>query len=141
MQSNGNRRHSTLAVALYELLNPIYLGFFVAAWIFDIIYLNSTEVYWTQASSWLIALGLFIAIIPRLINLVQVWVGVSYPQGSAIKMHFWLNLIAIVLSIFNAFIHSRDVWAVVPAGVTLSTIVVALLLIANLQLALRDRTA
>ncbi|MCP1436955.1 putative membrane protein [Erwinia persicina] len=141
MTSQVTSRHSTFAVAVYSLFHPVPLGFFVAGWIFDIIYLYSTEIFWTQAASWLIAIGLIIAIIPRLINLVQVWVGVSYPQGSAIKVHFWAYLLAIILEIFNAFIHSRDAWAVVPAGVILSTLAVVLMLFANVQLAVRDRTA
>ena len=141
MNPNATRRHSALAVALYEFLNPIPLGFFTAAWIFDIIYLNSPHPMWTQSASWLIAFGLIIAIIPRLINLVQVWVGVSWPQTSPVKIHFWANLLAIVLAIFNAFVHSRDAYAVAPAGVILSTLVVALLCLANIQLALRLRSA
>lgn len=140
MSSQAPSRHSSLAVALYSLLNPVPLGFFVAAWMFDIIYIYSTEIVWTRAASWLIAIGLVIAIIPRLINLVQVWVGHSYPQGSAIKIHFWAWLLAIVLAVFNAFVHSRDAFAVVPTGAILSTLVVIVLLFANVQLALRTRT-
>lgn len=140
MNPFATRRHSALAVALYELLNPVPLGFFAAAWIFDIIYLNSYNSMWTKSASWLIAFGLIIAIIPRLINLVQVWVGASWAQTSPVKIHFWANLVAIVLAIFNAFVHSRDAYAVVPAGVILSTLVVALLCLANIQLALRLRT-
>lgn len=141
MKTDPRSGNSAIAVALYELFNPVPLGFFVAAWIFDIIYLKSFVVMWTHTASWLIAIGLVIAIIPRLINLVQVWVGHAYPQGSAIKVHFWLNLLAILLAILNAFVHSRDAWAVVPMGVILSTLVVVLLLLANVQLALRQRTA
>jgi uncharacterized membrane protein len=118
-------QNSALAVGFVSLLDPLPIGFFTAA----------------QAASWLIVFGLLIAIIPRLINLVQVWVGTSYPQSSAVKLHFWASALAIILSIFNAFIHSRDAFAVVPAGVTLSSLVVLLLLIANLQLALRQRKA
>lgn len=140
MSSHAPSHNSALAVALYSLLNPLPLGFFVAAWMFDIIYIYSTEIVWTRAASWLIAFGLVIAIIPRLINLVQVWVGHSYPQGSAIKIHFWAWLLAIVLAVFNAFVHSRDAFAVVPTGAILSTLVVLLLLFANVQLALRTRT-
>ncbi|WLS80756.1 hypothetical protein Q3V30_09875 [Erwinia pyri] len=140
MSTQVPSRNSTLAIALYSLLNPVPLGFFVAAWIFDIIYVYSTEVFWTHAASWLIAFGLILAIIPRLINLVQVWVGHAYPQGSAVKLHFWAWLLAIVLAILNAFIHSRDAYAVVPAGVILSTLVVLLLLFSNVQYALRTRT-
>ncbi|MEI2264607.1 DUF2231 domain-containing protein [Erwinia sp. CGal63] len=141
MTSQATSRHSTFAVALYALFHPVPLGFFVGGWIFDIIYIYSTEILWTRAASWLIAIGLVIAIIPRLINLVQVWIGASYPQGSAVKVHFWAYLLAIVLEIFNAFIHSRDAFAVVPAGVILSTLAVVLMLFANVQLAVRDRAA
>lgn len=141
MNPFATRRHSALAVALYEFLNPIPLGFFVAAWIFDLIYLQSYNPMWTKSASWLIAFGLIIAIIPRLINLVQVWVGASWPQTSPVKIHFWANLLAVVLAILNAFVHSRDAWAVVPAGAILSTLVVALLCLANMQLALRLRNA
>ncbi|CAK6493119.1 hypothetical protein PANNVG_01816 [Pantoea sp. Nvir] len=128
---------SAFAVALYTLLEPVPLGFFVAAWIFDIIYLNSYVVEWTHAASWLIAIGLVIAIIPRLIALIDLFRGSSRAE----KVHFWLTLLAIVLAIVNAFVHSRDAYAVVPSGVTLSTCVVVLMLIANVQLALRQRIA
>lgn len=130
---------SRVAIALYELLNPLPLGFFTAAWIFDILYLKSFQIMWTDAASWLIAIGLVLAIVPRLINLVQVWLTQRPLATAAVKIHFWLWLVAIVLAIFNAFVHSRDAYAVVPLGVILSTAVVALLLIANVQLALRTR--
>ncbi len=128
-------------VALYELLNPVPLGFFVAAWIFDILYMKTFSQMWNDAANWLIVIGLLIAIIPRIINAVLVWSGPKYSQGSPVKIHFWLSLLAIVLAIFNAFIHSRDAYAVVPMGVILSTLVVILLLLSNVQLALRERTA
>lgn len=128
---------SAFAVALYTLFEPVPLGFFVAAWIFDIIYLNSFVVEWTHAASWLIAIGLVIAIVLRLIALIDLFRGSSRAE----KVHFWITLLAIALAIVNAFVHSRDAYAVVPSGVTLSTLVVALMLIANVQLALRQRTA
>ncbi|MBP2171463.1 putative membrane protein [Erwinia toletana] len=141
MKANGNRQHSALAVAIYELLNPLPLGFFVAGWIFDIIYLYSYEIFWVQGASWLIVMGLLLAIIPRLINLAQLWITRSILPQPGVRFHFWANALAIVLAIVNAFIHSRDAWAAMPAGVTLSTLVVVLLSLANLQLALRQRTA
>lgn len=128
---------SAFAVTLYALLEPLPLGFFSAAWLFDIIYMRGFEIMWTDAASWLIAFGLVIAILPRLISLVYLFRGSSAPE----KTHFWLSLLAIILAVLNAFIHSRDGYAVVPLGVILSTLVVALLLLANVQLALRQRTA
>lgn len=137
MQPHPNSARRGVATALYELLNPIPLGFFVAAWIFDILYMKTFITMWTDAANWLIVLGLIIAVIPRLINLFEVWTGPKSVSDSALKLHFWLNLVAVVLAIFNAFIHSRDAYAVVPAGVILSTLVVVLLLLGNVQLAFR----
>lgn len=133
MQTLSGPSRATLA--LYELFNPLPTGFFVAAWIFDILYLKTFQIMWTDAASWLIAIGLLIAILPRLISLMQVWVTQRHSVTNAEKIHFWLWLLAI----FNAFVHSRDAYAVVPLGVILSTAVVILLLIAHLQLALRTR--
>lgn len=137
MQTLSGPSRTTLA--LYELFNPLPTGFFVAAWIFDILYIKTFQIMWTDAASWLIAIGLLIAIIPRLIHLVQVFVTQRHRTSGAEKLHFWLWLVAIVLAIFNAFVHSRDAYAVVPSGVILSTAVVILLLIAHVQLALRTR--
>lgn len=141
MNATATPPKANFGTLLYEWLNPIPLGFFVAAWLFDVIYLYSTEIFWTQAASWLIAFGLVIAIIPRLISLAQVWPSRARHYSGAVKLHFWIWALAVILSIFNAFIHSRDGWAVVPVGVILSSVVVVLLFIANVQLALRQRAA
>ncbi|AWQ18843.1 hypothetical protein C1N63_08395 [Pantoea ananatis] len=128
---------SAVAVTLYALLEPVPLGFFVAAWLFDIIYMKTFIILWSISASWLIAIGLVIAILPRIISLVYMFRGSTAPE----KTHFWLSLVAIILAIANAFIHSRDAYAVVPTATILSTLVVILLLLANVQLALRQRTA
>ena len=64
----------------------------------------------------------------------------SRPGGSptrADKLDFWLNLFAIVAAIFNAFVHSRDAYAVVPAGVWLSACTVILLSIGRIVVAVQ----
>jgi len=128
---------SAVAVTLYALLEPVPLGFFVAAWLFDIIYMKTFIILWSISASWLIAIGLVIAILPRIISLIYMFRGSTAPE----KTHFWLSLVAIILAIANAFIHSRDAYAVVPTAAILSTLIVILLLLANVQLALRQRTA
>lgn len=128
---------SAVAVTLYALLEPVPLGFFLAAWLFDIIYMKTFIILWSISASWLIAIGLVIAILPRIISLIYMFRGSTAPE----KTHFWLSLVAIILAIANAFIHSRDAYAVVPTAAILSTLVVILLLLANVQLALRQRTA
>ena len=51
------------------------------------------------------------------------------------------NLIAIVVAIFNAFVHSRDAYAVIPAGVWLSVLTVVLLAAAQIVMAVAHPVA
>ena len=135
MSSRAAPRRSVVANAIYELLNPVPFGFFVATLIFDIIYARSAEVMWGKGAAWLVTFGLLFAVIPRLINLVQVWITGGRYSTKADKLDFWLNLSAIVAAIFNAFVHSRDAYAVVPTSVWLSICTVVLLSIAHVVIA------
>ena len=128
-------RRSIVAEGLYGLLNPIPFGCFVAALIFDIIYSRSAEILWDKAAAWLIVFGLLFAVVPRLINLAQVWITSRRTATSADKLDFWLNLLAIIAAIINAFVHSRDAYAVVPTGLWLSICTVALLSIGHIVVA------
>lgn len=128
-------RRSVVANAVFGLLNPIPFGCFVAALIFDITYANSGVILWDKASAWLITIGLLFAVIPRIINLVQVWVTGRQTSLRAEKIDFFLYLIAVIVAIFNAFVHSRDAYAVVPAGVWLSLCTVVLIAIGNVVMA------
>jgi uncharacterized membrane protein len=132
---------SILANAAYGLLNPIPFGFFVAALIFDIIYVRTAGVLWNKGAAWLIVFGLLIAVIPRFVNLAQVWITSRQVARRADKLDFWLNLLAIVAAIFNAFVHSRDAYSVVPAGVWLSVCTVILLSIGHVVMAVHHSAA
>jgi uncharacterized membrane protein len=131
---------SIVAESIYGLLNPIPFGCFVAALIFDIIYSNSAVMLWDKGAAWLIVFGLLFAVVPRLVNLTQVWITSRRSATRADKLDFWLNLFAILVSIINAFVHSRDAYAVVPTGLWLSAGAVILLSISHVVLAV-ERTA
>ncbi|MBW8822668.1 MAG: hypothetical protein JF567_00230 [Xanthomonadales bacterium] len=128
---------SVLANALYGLLNPLPFGFFAAALIFDAIYARTAGVLWNKGAAWLIAFGLLIAVIPRLVNLAQVWITSRQLARRGDRIDFWLNLLAIVAAIFNAFVHSRDAYAVFPAGVLLSACTVILLSASHVLMAVQ----
>jgi uncharacterized membrane protein len=133
-------RRSVVAESIYGLLNPIPFGCFVAALIFDIIYAETAVIMWEKGAAWLIAFGLLFAIVPRLLNLTHVWITFRRTATHTDKLDFWLNLIAIVAAIVNAFVHSRDAYAVVPAGRWLSACTVILLSLAHIVVAAQRAT-
>lgn len=124
------RSPSRLAIFLMNLFDPAAYGAFIAAFCFDVIYFMTQEIFWVKGASWLNFFGLLLAIIPRLINLYQVWISRSITRVNAARRSFWLNAVAIVVAVFNAFIHSRDAWGVMPAGLILSGVTVAFLVLA-----------
>jgi uncharacterized membrane protein len=125
-------RRSIVADGLYGLFNPIPFGCFVAALIFDVLYSKSAEILWDKGAAWLIVFGLLFAVVPRLVNLAQVWITSRRTATRADRLDFWLNLLAIIAAIVNAFVHSRDAYAVVPTGLWLSICTVALLSIGRI---------
>jgi len=138
MNSHVAPQRSVVASAAYGVLNPIPFGCFVAALIFDLIYARSAEVMWNKSAAWLILFGLLFAVIPRVINLAQVWVTSRKFARSADRLDFWLNLLAVASAILNAFVHSRDAFAVVPAGIWLSLATVVLLAIGHALIAVQN---
>jgi uncharacterized membrane protein len=115
-------------------------AYFSAALVTDLVYWQIPNVMWERFSIWLIVAGLIlagIAVIAYLIDLAgrrkierPAWPGVV---GYAV---------AVLLSVINAFVHSRDGYtAVVPTGVMLSgSVVVVLLLTALTRMALANRS-
>jgi uncharacterized membrane protein len=133
-------RRSIVAESIYGLLNPIPFGCFVAALIFDTLYSNSAVMLWDKGAAWLIVFGLLFAVVPRLVNLTQVWITSRRSATRADKLDFWLNFFAILVAIINAFVHSRDAYAVVPTGLWLSACTVILLSISLIVVAVERTT-
>ena len=128
---------SITAAVVFDLLNPIPFGFFVGALIFDAVYANSADSLWVKSASWLIAIGLLFAVVPRLINLVRVWFPGPRPSTARDKGAFFLYLLGIAAAIVNAFVHGRDAYATIPEGLLLSILTVALLVLGNVLVTLQ----
>ena len=117
--------------AFYNVLNPVPFGFFVAALVFDAAYFATAEVMWGKSAAWLISLGLLFAFLPCVVDLFRVWLL----RRAAARVSSLLKFAGIVLAIFNAFVHSRDAYAVMPAGLWLSIATVLLLALGEALLA------
>lgn len=135
MRTETHTSRFSVTSAIFDVLDPIPFGFFVAALIFDILYANTYTILWVKAAAWLISIGLVFAIIPQLINLGRTWFGKRRVRTRNLAINFWLQVIAIVAAIFNAFVHSRDAYATMPAGVWLSILTVLAMVIGRIVLA------
>jgi uncharacterized membrane protein len=123
MKEHSSYRFS-LPSAIFNLLDPVPFGFFVGALIFDICYAKTAEILWAKSASWLVTLGLVFAILPQLINLAVVWFKKNRVRSRGQVINFWLNVVAIVAALINAFVHSRDAYAIIPDAVWLSILTV-----------------
>ncbi|MDR5755176.1 MULTISPECIES: DUF2231 domain-containing protein [unclassified Caballeronia] len=132
----GSTRLSVIAHAVFQWLDPIPYGLFVGALIFDITYATARNVFWGKSAAWLLTAGLMIAIIPRLLNLGHVWFQRRRPISRAERIEFWLTLFGIIAAIVNAFVHSRDAYAMVPENVILSVVTVLLMSIGHIAIAI-----
>ena len=114
-------------------------AYFVGALVTDLAYWQVPDVVWERFSIWLIAAGLVMA------GLAAIAYAIDLAGGRQIDRPAWPRIIgyalAVSLSLVNAFVHSRDGYtAVVPTGLMLSALVVAVLLLtAGVASALANR--
>jgi uncharacterized membrane protein len=134
MNTEHHSSRFSISSAIFNVLDPIPFGLFAGVLIFDIIYFKTGYILWVKGAAWLVTFGLLFAIIPQLINLALVWFGKRRVRSSNQVLNFWLNVVAIVAALINAFVHSRDAYAVMPAGVWLSVVTVLAMAIGRIIL-------
>ena len=110
---------------IHQMLVPFSIAYFIGAFVTDVTYWRTALVMWERFSVWMIAAGLVIAGAAILAAVVDLLGGRQRPAWVCTLTY----VAAVVLSLFNVFIHSRDGYtAVVPAGLALSAVVTILLL-------------
>lgn len=110
---------------LFASLMSFPAACFLLTLVTDIVYARSYNMAWETFSIWLLTIGLLAALPFVLVGLFQAFVQGLWPSMT-LRIGY---AIVLILSIFNAFIHSRDGYtSVVPSGITLSAIVAVLLL-------------
>ena len=117
---------------------PLHRGFIgagaallIAAFCTDSIYYTNSLWQWANFSAWLITAGLVVTLVAAIFLLIDF---ATRRARRLITGPFILVTAAALLSLVNAFVHSRDAWtSVVPQGILLSTVVTLLLLIAGMR--------
>jgi uncharacterized membrane protein len=124
---------------LHRILVSFSAAYFAGALVTDLVYWQMPDVLWERFSIWLIVAGLFMA------GLAIVAYAIDLAAGRQIDRPAWPRAVgyalAVLLSLINAFVHSRDGYtAVVPTGLMLSgLVIVVLLLTAWISTALANR--
>jgi uncharacterized membrane protein len=115
---------------MHKILVSFSAAYFAGALITDLVYWQIPDVLWERFSIWLIAAGLIMA------GLAAIAYAIDLAGGRQIDRPVWPRVIgyalAVLLSLMNAFIHSRDGYtAVVPTGLMLSGLVIVVLLLTS----------
>ena len=112
------------------MLVPVPIVCFVATFITDLVYWRTAAMLWADMSAWLLTVGLIISVFAVLAGLIDFLAEPRIRQLRAAWIHALGNVTALVLSILNALVHTRDAYtSVVPTGLILSTLVVLILLV------------
>jgi uncharacterized membrane protein len=101
----------------------------IAAFGTDVFYYTTSLWQWSNFSAWLISVGLIVMLVAVILLLIDFATGRARRLN---PMSFALVLAAGLLSLVNAFVHSRDAWtSVVPQGILLSAVSAILLVVAG----------
>jgi uncharacterized membrane protein len=116
--------------AVRPMLVSFPIAYFTAAFVTDLAYWQTADVMWESFSDWLITAGLVTAGFAAIIFVID------FVRGKRSRRLAWPHavgyVLAVLLSLVNAFVHARDGYtAVVPTGLTVSALVVAILLITS----------
>jgi uncharacterized membrane protein len=110
------------------MLVPFPITCFIGALLTDLAYVGSANVMWSNFSIWLITAGLVMGGFAALAGIIDYTGDRRVRAAGPATLHMILNICVFIVELFNAFVHSRDGWtSVVPTGLTLSIISVALL--------------
>lgn len=110
--------------SLFPALMSFPSACFLVTLITDLAYAKSASMAWETFSIWLLTIGLMAAGAIVAIGLIQ-----AFGQGRWPSLILrWGYALALILALFNAFVHSRDGYtSVVPTGLTLSILTVVVL--------------
>jgi uncharacterized membrane protein len=99
----------------------------ISALVTDTFYTQTLLFQWSNFSIWLITGGLVLAGLAALALCVDLMLGRAGPID---RPRFGMVACAALLSLLNAFVHSRDAYtAIVPQGLALSGVVALILLV------------
>lgn len=114
---------------IHVILAAFPIACFTGAFLTDITYAQTYEMMWANFSIWLITVGLVMGVLAAIAGIVDYLAHRKDRSRRSASPHTIGNLLVLILSLVNAFVHSRDAYtSVMPTGLILSGIVAVLVL-------------
>ncbi len=120
-------RYSEAIHPLHAVLLSGSFALYLGALLSDIAYAKTFHIQWSNFASWLIVGGLIfssIALVFAIADLCR-----AHRRVSGVAAYVVLLVASWAVGLFNALMHARDAWAMMPGGLILSiagTILIAL---------------
>jgi uncharacterized membrane protein len=113
---------------VHPVLLPLAAAFLLGAFVTDVLYVQTYLGMWETFSIWLLAAGMVVAFFVGIALLVDL--VFRHRSFRPAWFRLLIGVIGAVLSLINAFVHSRDGYtAVMPTGITLSAVVAVIIVI------------
>jgi uncharacterized membrane protein len=132
MAPHSRNPQSTASIAghpIHPMLIPFPIAFFVGTFVCDLVFWRTGNASWADATLWLLGAGLIMAALAAIVGLTDVFGDVQVRNLSTAWWHAGANLVAVVIELCNWYSrYSQGSKAVLPTGLVLSLIVVAILL-------------
>jgi uncharacterized membrane protein len=112
---------------VHPIFVPVAAAFMLGAFVTDVLYVETYLGMWETFSIWLLTAAMIVAALAGIALLVDL----VFRRRSFRPVWFrvFACVVGALLSLINAFIHSRDGYtAVVPSGLTISAIVTVIVL-------------
>jgi uncharacterized membrane protein len=128
MRTNGLRRTESAAAIAKHPLHPFLaafpITFLVSAFLTDVMFWHSGDLFWARASLWLLGAGLLTGIVAAMAGLMD-FLAVKRARALAAGwVHFIGNDIALLITAWNLWRRTEDLAGnIVPTGIILSGIV------------------
>lgn len=113
---------------IHPMLIPFPIAFFIATFVCDLVYWQTSSAAWATAAMWLLGAGLVMAAVAALAGLTDVLGEPRIRALNDVWLHAGGNVIVVLIELYNWYArYSQGTAAVVPKGLVLSLIVVLIL--------------
>ena len=105
------------------------VALFLGALLTDIAYANTYHVQWQNFASWLVVAALAVGAVPLAWAVVDLFRD-RRRAGRALA-HAVVVVAMWVVGVFDALVHGKDAWAMMPGGLVLSAVALVLAVVAT----------